>query len=312
LEEEIMKKLWLVFCFFAVSLVSIYPSGKADDVLKQASKTTIKAAGKKADDAISYAARHVDDWGKAVSFKLDDLTRVLSHKADDIARIGLQKGDDIIYDFSKVHSKIAKTVSTKTDNIARTTFRLRKYTKFTDNASETLNGPLKRNTIYRQLDADHKYFSATDSTGRVSEVYAPELKLKTHNNRLDHTPIDGLKEQGYSAFKDDEAGHIIADFVGGSRHYDNIVPMSRELNRGKWREMEREIEDYLNAGKKVEHFHVKIDYSPNNRPSRFTVEYVLDGVPVRPKIMPNTPFSKTAVSSGKLSERRRSSVVAFC
>jgi len=118
-----MKKQWLVFCLAVVSVSMIYAAGKADDLVrlagKKLSKETLKLGAKKADDAIRYASRHADDWGKIVVNKFDDSARLFSRKSDDFARLGLRHGDDVIYDFSKVHSRIARTAKTKPNKVPK-------------------------------------------------------------------------------------------------------------------------------------------------------------------------------------------------
>jgi hypothetical protein len=78
-----------------------------------------------------------------------------------------------------------------------------------------------------------------------------------------------------------DGGHLIPDFLGGGPWHDNIIPMSSKLNRagGEWYKMEETLRDYLNMGKKIDNYHVKVNYnSPITKcPSSFKVEYDIDG-----------------------------------
>lgn len=76
----------------------------------------------------------------------------------------------------------------------------------------------------------------------------------------------------------DEGGHLIATKLGGPGEAVNLVPQNFNLNRGKWRSMEREWGIAASEGKKVE-IDIQLKYTGDNiRPNRFIVIYKIDGV----------------------------------
>jgi len=171
------------------------------------------------------------------------------------------------------------------------------HSEYTDDIKEPTNtGDLKPNTIYRQCETvagGHKIWSKTDSEGRIVEVYSPKL-IKNEGGRDKHSsPADLINTdprlKGHER-SDDEGGHIVSNSCGGSRYPDNIVFMSRNLNRGEgspWREMERERDKLVEQGR-VTHSLTKIVYAPGSRrPSKFIVSYHLDGEPYYSKSFDN-------------------------
>lgn len=65
----------------------------------------------------------------------------------------------------------------------------------------------------------------------------------------------------------------------GSGNIDNLVPMSRKLNRagGDWYQMEKEWANVLLDGKKVS-YKIHVKYKEDSRvPDSFVVKYFIDG-----------------------------------
>lgn len=58
----------------------------------------------------------------------------------------------------------------------------------------------------------------------------------------------------------------------------NIVPQDKTLNRGAWRDMERELAGHLKAGKTVS-VKIEVGYPPSGggRPSEFAVVAYING-----------------------------------
>ena len=87
---------------------------------------------------------------------------------------------------------------------------------------------------------------------------------------------------GKSGEAADQGGHLIASALGGAGDKINLVPMDKILNNGSWKTMETSLGKALEQGKSVS---VKIDVgypaSGGNRPSSFTVNYTIDGLPDR-------------------------------
>ena len=123
----------------------------------------------------------------------------------------------------------------------------------------------------------------TDYKSRLIYVEAKELKLEggIRKKSYQRKVVEGAKERNPAKYTDRnyDGGHIIAAEFGGSPYIDNIVPMPKDLNRyGKWRDMEREIEQHLKSGKRVTDFKVKINYKGGDKmPDTFNVSYKVNG-----------------------------------
>lgn len=85
------------------------------------------------------------------------------------------------------------------------------------------DGTLKPNQKY--TTGENGYTYKTDSNGNISSAHADELKLKTHNGRLNHKSNTPGKLSG------DDAGHLFADQFGGSPDLDNLISQRSDLNR---------------------------------------------------------------------------------
>ena len=84
-------------------------------------------------------------------------------------------------------------------------------------------GTLKPNQKY--MTGENGYTYKTDSNGNISSAHADELKLKTHNGRLNHKSNTPGKLSG------DDAGHLFADQFGGFPDLDNLLSQRSDLNR---------------------------------------------------------------------------------
>ena len=75
----------------------------------------------------------------------------------------------------------------------------------------------------------------------------------------------------------DDGGHLLADSLGGSSDYFNLVPMNSTLNRGAFNKLESRLKDLAVGGHDVD-INVKAIYPDNgNRPIEFIYKYMVDG-----------------------------------
>ncbi|WP_372436406.1 DNA/RNA non-specific endonuclease [Vibrio metschnikovii] len=144
--------------------------------------------------------------------------------------------------------------------------------------NKELNQDLKANHSY--LVGDYLY--ETDNDGRVKRV-SGELNLdKRDRNTYQQgksAKIEGIKD----GLSDDDGGHLIASIFDGAGEQINYAPMNSNLNRGAWKCMENEWAAALkeNPPKKV-----KVNIRPvygedQKRPSKFIVDYTIDGKPYK-------------------------------
>ena len=73
---------------------------------------------------------------------------------------------------------------------------------------------------------------------------------------------------------------MIGDQFGGCSQQINLVPMSREVNRSAYGNIERTMAKAINEGKKVTDVKVEVTYEGDSkRPTGFKVSYKIDGKP---------------------------------
>nr|WP_283809068.1 DNA/RNA non-specific endonuclease [Tumebacillus amylolyticus] len=131
------------------------------------------------------------------------------------------------------------------------------------------SGNLKPNIQYRAGEYD--YFYETDELGRLSKFEAGDLQLTKRENRLDHNPNTPGKKEG------DHAGHLAGDRFGGSPELDNLVSQSSSVNLSQYKRLENQWANAIKDGKQVK-VNVLVEYTEDNvRPSRFKVQYEIDG-----------------------------------
>ncbi|UQZ77290.1 hypothetical protein C2I17_23585 [Niallia circulans] len=163
--------------------------------------------------------------------------------------------------FSKVYYK--KYSAKGTGNASNKVNFGEQYTK--------VNGKkaLKPNIEYKTKEG---YHYKTDSEGRISNVEATlQLGKADRNNYAQRTV--GREDR----LPNDDGGHLIASIFKGSGEIDNLVPMNATLNRKEYKALETSWKKALESGKTVE---VKIEpiYKGNSsRPSKFEVEYKING-----------------------------------
>ena len=84
----------------------------------------------------------------------------------------------------------------------------------------------------------------------------------------------------------DHGGHLIGKQFGGSGNLDNLVAQSKTINQpgGDWYKLEQEWAEALKRGENVT-VDIKPIYAGDSiRPTRFDVEYVIDGKTFSKKI----------------------------
>ncbi|URJ59039.1 DNA/RNA non-specific endonuclease [Paenibacillus polymyxa] len=131
------------------------------------------------------------------------------------------------------------------------------------------NGSLKPNIKYKAGEYDYSY--ETDGLGRLNKFETDNLQLTKRESRLDHNPKTPGKEGG------DHAGHLAGDRFGGSPELDNLVSQSRKVNLSQYKKIENQWAKALKDGKEVK-VKVDIEYEGDSlRPSKFNVQYEIDG-----------------------------------
>ena len=133
--------------------------------------------------------------------------------------------------------------------------------------SHIYRGKLKPNVVYRT--GEHGYLYETDDQGRIKRVCTDNLQLKKHLKRLRHISKTLGKRVG------DEAGHLFADWFGGSPKRDNLVSQAKLVNQEVFDEMERTWAKAIKAGERVK-VSIQLIYDGSDpRPTGFNVAYVI-------------------------------------
>ncbi|WP_250278936.1 DNA/RNA non-specific endonuclease [[Clostridium] colinum] len=131
------------------------------------------------------------------------------------------------------------------------------------------NGKLKPNIRY--MTGEYNYIYETDSKGRICKFETDDLQLTKRTKRLKHAKNTPGKLKG------DHAGHLAGDRFGGSPEIDNLVSQSSINNLSKYKALENKWAKALEENKKVE-INMKIEYNNDDlRPSKFIIEYKIDG-----------------------------------
>jgi hypothetical protein len=150
---------------------------------------------------------------------------------------------------------------------------------FAEDGAFDANGDLKKDAVYTSGEYGD-YVGVTDSQGRLVEMQVDDLHIKDHDGRLDHNPNTPDKQQG------DHAGHLIGDRFGGSPELDNLVSQLSSVNLSDFKKIENSWARALNEGKPVS-VDIKVVYDGTGaRPTRFDVEYTIDGDLIK-KMIPN-------------------------
>jgi len=131
------------------------------------------------------------------------------------------------------------------------------------NWSKELNNP-QPNTVY-EVDNGSIYY--TDNQGRVTKVEASLDLMTADRNTYQQCKTGKCGDPG------DEGGHLIASIFNGLGEALNLVPMDANLNRGVWRDMEREWAAALKNDKQVSVTIEPVYSGIEKRPSGINVQY---------------------------------------
>lgn len=135
--------------------------------------------------------------------------------------------------------------------------------------SHIVDGKLKPNVTYKT--GEYEYIYKTDSEGRLEKFTADDLKLTERGSRLPHDPVTPGKEPG------DHAGHLAGDRFGGSPEIDNLVSQLSNVNLSQYKKIENQWANAIKEGKQVK-VNVEVKYDGDSvRPSKFNVQYEIDG-----------------------------------
>ena len=98
----------------------------------------------------------------------------------------------------------------------------------------------------------------TDKLSRIYKVTRKETLILSNASRNNYAQRKVVELYGIKG--NDHGGHIIGRQFGGSPNIDNLIPISRELNLGKMKEMETEWRNIINDGNEVKDIIIKIEY----------------------------------------------------
>ncbi len=133
-----------------------------------------------------------------------------------------------------------------------------------------LNGELKPDALYL-LDNGHAY--TTDAAGRVSRAEGVLDVSRADRNTWQQAAAGHVGGEGY------DGGHLIASLFGGAGERINLVPQLSTINRGEFREMERQWAQAV-LDKKTVRVEVNPVYTTDSRvPTLIDVVYWIDGKP---------------------------------
>jgi len=131
------------------------------------------------------------------------------------------------------------------------------------------SGRLKPDVTYRSGEFGYNY--ETDGLRRITNFNAEELQITGRDKRLRHNRNTPGKLEG------DHAAHLAGDLFGGSPKLDNLVSQLSDVNLSQYRKIENIWAKAIREGKKVS-VNVDIIYEGDSlRPTRFIIEYMIDG-----------------------------------
>jgi hypothetical protein len=112
---------------------------------------------------------------------------------------------------------------------------------------------------------------------------------------------------GHDSCSDDDAGHILANQLGGKAEPTNLFPQSPHLNRGAWERFEKAIRSCMNGGATKAQLSWAFEYgsASQTRPTSASYSVSYDsGCPAASKT-----FDNTCVGTGLVDEREDISYV---
>ena len=146
-------------------------------------------------------------------------------------------------------------------------------------AGESDNALLNRVPLVKNMKYDvDGFIYETDEFGRVLRTNADlddVVRIRLGNQQIKAVDVkDGVRGT-------DQGGHIVGSRFFGPGEQINLYPQSANLNQGAWKQMENTWADAMVAGKDVKIKVEAIFEGISQRPSRFRVDYIIDGQPFR-------------------------------
>ncbi len=188
----------------------------------------------------------------------------------------------VYYAFSSLHDNVTKEANPIVSVDASMgnqyiSFEEMKNAPIVDNCKTS---KLKKNTTVNiSASGEFAYYAKTDDQGRVKYIYAPELFFANYDERYNgNKRLCDRQQKTPGDTSSDDAGHMIANQLGGNGSLYNLVAQNEVLNRsGGWRKMERKIVEDMQNNNPVTNYSVVINYNNDElRPDRFTVSYDVD------------------------------------
>lgn len=185
-------------------------------------------------------------------------------KKNHLATRGVENAVITVVTGSKIISELPEISEKLVENIKK----VKKISKeFVENPFDEFK-KLKKSVRYRQ--GEFGYFTETDEFGRIDFAETENLQLSI-TERAKHNGNTPGKLEG------DHAGHVFGDRFGGSPELDNLVSQASNVNLSKFKVIENRWAKALKNGEKVE-VKIKVIYEGNDlRPSKFQIEYIIDG-----------------------------------
>lgn len=120
------------------------------------------------------------------------------------------------------------------------------------------------------------FTAKTDAYGRPVSNKVSDVQVRDSSTA--RMPLGkNLYDSSYKA--GDERGHIISDQLGGPASKENVLAQDSTVNHGRFREIERTVEQLKADGHKVD-YEVKTNYADSsNRPSSYEPRITVDGKP---------------------------------
>lgn len=268
---------------------------EADDFFKTANKYTddlVEQFGKSSntDDAVEFIAEHSDE-GAELFIKNGDMgVDAINQLDDDSAKRFFRTVDESSDEASEIveyiHGGKETSVSDKDinnflnkeiDDVEEASI----ITKSSDKDIYQKNGRITElkpnNDYYSGSDPSHaQYRYRTDSARRVTSVDGDLELFDGKRNSYAQSQAgrgDRITKKTHPNSVPDEGGHLIATIFNGDGNLDNLVPMNRNLNRGPWESMERELAKLLETHDV--HVEIGVVYPGNSsslRPDSFIVQ----------------------------------------
>ena len=160
----------------------------------------------------------------------------------------------------KIERSTSNSVGKVTEGVSKADLEVKPFNE---------SGKLKPDIKYKAGEYDYLY--ETDNMGRISKFETDNLQLTNRDSRLPHNTNTPGKLKG------DHAGHLAGDRFGGSPELDNLVSQASNVNLSQYKKIENQWAKAIEEGKNVK-VNVEVKYDGDSlRPSKFNVQYEIDG-----------------------------------